>query len=530
MRGLYIRYLASALLLMLATAACDSNTPSATPTPVPEISSPVREVPASVSATPTSVAAAPTTIAGSATAESEDPEQKLESLDPTQFDHSTQIDNPWLPETPGKRMVYEGFTVDDEGKSIPHRVVLNVTDLTKVIGGVRTIVSWDLDYSDGQLEEVELIFFAQDKTGNVWHLGQYPEVYENGQIIETPSWLHGIQDGRAGIMMQANPQLERPSYSEGWSLAVDWTDRGKVDQMGQKTCVPLDCYEDVLVIAETARSEPGAEQLKYYARGVGNVRVGWRGAGEKTKETLELVEVTQLSAAELEEVRAKALEQEQRAYAYSKDVYAQTAPMELPPGVARAPTAPPAQASATPPAATGGEVVVYAADLPESALAEFQFQDDPASPGGKLLGTENTGGQLDPPPEDDPHVTFKVAVQSGVAYRCWMHMKVGAPQGQSQANMFWVQLSDAVDKANKEVFRPGTGSYLTARGPQQPGWAWVGCDAGAAGTPESRFYIPVGGDVTVPVQAGIEGTGFDQFLLSPARFLTQPPSEPVVTR
>ena len=322
MRGLRVATVASALLLMISVPAYGR---AASP-----VAPPIREQ-AEQQTAPPAQATPPTGR--------EDPEQKLESLDPTQFDHSTQIDNPWLPETPGKRMVYEGFTVDEEGHSVPHRVVLNVTDLTKVISGVRTVVGWDLDYSNNQLEEVELIFFAQDNTGNVWHLGQYPEVYENGQIIETPSWLHGIRDGRAGIMMQANPQLGTPSYSEGWSVAVDWTDRGKVDEMGQQTCVPSGCYQDVLVIAETARSEPGAEQLKYYARGVGNVRVGWRGAGEKTKETLELVEVTHLSAPDLAEVRTKALAQEQRAYAYSKDVYAQTAPMELPPGVAPPPTA-----------------------------------------------------------------------------------------------------------------------------------------------------------------------------------------------
>ena len=321
MRGLRLAAIASALFLMISVPAYGNASST--------VASPVREQAEQQTAPP-----AQATPTGG-----EDPEQKLESLDPTQFDHSTQIDNPWLPETPGKRMIYEGFTVDEEGNSVPHRVVLNVTDLTKVISGVRTVVGWDLDYSNNQLEEVELIFFAQDKVGNVWHLGQYPEVYENGQIIETPSWLHGIQDGRAGIMMQANPQLGTPSYSEGWSVAVDWTDRGKIDQLGQQTCVAFGCYQDVLVIVETARSEPGAEQLKYYARGVGNVRVGWRGAGEKTKETLELVEVTHLSTAELAEVRTKALEQEQRAYAYSKDVYAQTAPMELPPGVARPPTA-----------------------------------------------------------------------------------------------------------------------------------------------------------------------------------------------
>jgi len=168
------------------------------------------------------------------------------------------------------------------------------------------------------------------------------------------------------------------------------------------------------------------------------------------------------------------------------------------------------------------EVVVYASDLPKSALSEFDFWNDPASPGGKLVGTPNTGGQLDPPPENDPHVTFKVAVERGVPYRCWIHMKVGAPKGQSQANVLWVQFTEAVDKANNQVFKPGTGSYLTARGPAREGWMWVG--------PEPLIQFRTSGEVTVRVQAGMEGVGFDQFLLSPARFLEKPPAEAVVSK
>lgn len=171
------------------------------------------------------------------------------------------------------------------------------------------------------------------------------------------------------------------------------------------------------------------------------------------------------------------------------------------------------------------EVIVYASDLTAGALSEFDFWKDPASPGGKLVGTPNDGGHLDPPPEEDPHVSFKVKVQSGVPYRCWIHMKVGAPKGESQANVLWVQSTGAVDKANREVLRPGTGSYLTAQGPTQPGWAWVGCDG-----PESPIYFQSGGEVTVYLQAGMEGVGFDQVLLSPARYLTSPPSEPVVRK
>ena len=176
------------------------------------------------------------------------------------------------------------------------------------------------------------------------------------------------------------------------------------------------------------------------------------------------------------------------------------------------------------------EVVVYASDLPKSALSEFDFWNDPGSPGGRMVGTPNSGDELDPPPENDPHVTFKVQVQRGVPYRCWIHMKVGAPKGHSQANMLSVQFSDAVDKANKEVFKPGTGSFLTAHGPAREGWTWVGCGFADSKLSEPLIYFRTSGEITVHLQAGMEGVGFNQFLLSPARFLEKPPSEAVVEK
>jgi len=178
------------------------------------------------------------------------------------------------------------------------------------------------------------------------------------------------------------------------------------------------------------------------------------------------------------------------------------------------------------PGETSRDVVVRASSLPKSALSEWAFWNDPLSPGGKLVGTPNTGGNLDPPPEKDPHVTFKAQVQGGVPYRCWVHMKVGTPKGLSKANKLWVQFSNAADANGKAFLKPGTGSYLTAQGPTQSGWAWVACDvAGAKGT---RVTFAKSGEVTVYVQAGMEGVGFDQLLLSPARFLAQPPADAVV--
>ena len=254
-------------------------------------------------------------------------EKEFEDFNRDNFSHSTNIDNEWLPLKPGTRFVYTGTTMDDD-EPIPHRVVINVTDLTKVINGLPVVVTLDLDYNADELVEAELAFFAQDNDGNVWRMGEYPEEYEDGNFVVAPAWIHGIEDAKAGIAMKAGPRLGTPSYSQGWGPAVEFTDRGVVYQTGQKTCVPVDCYENVLVIAETSKAEPDAQQLKYFAPGVGNVRVGWQGEGEKTQEVLELVEVVQLSPEALAEVRAEALALEKRAYRISREVYGSLPPLK----------------------------------------------------------------------------------------------------------------------------------------------------------------------------------------------------------
>jgi hypothetical protein len=174
--------------------------------------------------------------------------------------------------------------------------------------------------------------------------------------------------------------------------------------------------------------------------------------------------------------------------------------------------------------------VVYASEVPEDALSEFEFWKDPASPGGRMVGTPNTGDKLNPPPEEDPHVKIQVRVQRQVPYRCWIHMKVGAPKGLSLANRLWVQFSDAVDKSNADTLEPGTGSYLTAQGPTRQGWTWVSCDAAGSSPGSSLVRFRTTGEVTIRLQAGMEGVGFDQVLLSPARYLEKPPSEAVVRK
>lgn len=126
--------------------------------------------------------------------------------------------------------------------------------------------------------------------------------------------------------------IRTASYSQGWAPAVNFTDRGQVDQTGQKTYVPVKCYDDVLVIAEDSGEEKDAQQLKHFARRVGNILVAWRGKGEKTKQTLQLVSVEELDVAALAEARAGAIKLEKSAYERSKTIYAHTLPAEHPAG------------------------------------------------------------------------------------------------------------------------------------------------------------------------------------------------------
>ncbi len=254
-------------------------------------------------------------------------EPQFADFDPNNFDdNSTVINNEWNPLQPSTFWAYEGSALED-GEKIDRRIEFTVSDLTKEIDGVRTVVAWIVDYTNGDVVEKELSFYAQDKDGNVWYLGEHPEEIEDGEFVTAPTWIAGIEDAKAGIKMQANPQLGMPSMYQGWGPAVEWSDYGQVDAVGQKTCVPVDCYEDVLVIAESSLGEEGAFQLKSYARGVGNIQVGWKGTDE-TQEELGLVEYKQLSSEELADVHAQVLEIEKHAYEISKDVYGQTLPSE----------------------------------------------------------------------------------------------------------------------------------------------------------------------------------------------------------
>jgi hypothetical protein len=279
----------------------------------------------SAAATPAPVTPAPT-ASPEPTPVPAPTETLTETFDASSFGDPTTVDNAYYPLIPGTRLTFEGKVNGDEGERLDHSVVMTVTDMIKVIDGVENRIVHEQDFTAGELVEAELAFWAQDDEGTVWHMGEYPEEYEEGEIVGTPAWIAGIKDDKAGIYMKATPQLGTLSYSQGWGPDVGWADRARIFETGSATCVPAGCYDKVLVTAEYNPDDLDAYQLKYYAPGVGPVRVGWAGALEKDQEVLELVTITMLKDEELAKVRQTVLDMEKRAYELNKDVYGTTEP------------------------------------------------------------------------------------------------------------------------------------------------------------------------------------------------------------
>jgi hypothetical protein len=251
-----------------------------------------------------------------------------ESFDRNKFSDSATVDNQWLPLTPGTESILDGAITSKDG-STPHRVMVTVSDVTKMIDGVRTLVVWERDFTDGALVEEELAFVAQDDDGTVWNLGEYPEEYEDGTFAGAPNtWIPGNEGAKAGIAMQAVPAVGTPSYLQGYAPKIKFEDRAQVSKANQKTCVRTGCYQDVLVVDEWNPNEQPQDghQLKYHAPGVGVVRVEARGGEEQ--ENLELIQVRHLSTDEMAKARDRVLELDTRAYKEAKSAYGKTTPAE----------------------------------------------------------------------------------------------------------------------------------------------------------------------------------------------------------
>ncbi len=204
------------------------------------------------------------------------------NLDPANF--STTIDNPYFPLPVGRTLVYRGVK---DGQTQEDRVT--VTDQTKTVAeGITARVVTDVATHDGALLEKTSDWYAQDKQGNVWYLGEDTAQYlANGKVDTSGSWEAGVHDAEPGLVMEANPQIPdayRQEFLSGQAEDTAW-----IVERGGSITVPYGTFKNVLATLEASRLEPGAYDQKVYAPGIGIAR---EQALTGTPEFAELVSVT----------------------------------------------------------------------------------------------------------------------------------------------------------------------------------------------------------------------------------------------
>ncbi|WP_156028217.1 hypothetical protein [Candidatus Solirubrobacter pratensis] len=177
------------------------------------------------------------------------------------------IDNPWFPLKPGTVLISEG-----EGEGIPARDVLRVTHRTKHIQGIRATVIDDRVYTRGHLAEHTHDYYAQDRHGNVWYLGEDTATLNpNGQVDSREgTWLTGRHGAKAGIFMPAHPKPGDAGWQEYYPGHAQ--DRYRILNQHTEVHTPAASSRQAMLIREITPLEPGVVDHKIYMRGIGTVR------------------------------------------------------------------------------------------------------------------------------------------------------------------------------------------------------------------------------------------------------------------
>ena len=184
-------------------------------------------------------------------------------LNPADF--VTKVTNPYFPLPVGRTLVYRGIK---DGKSQVDRV--HVTSRTKVLEGITAVTVTDVAKHNGHLLEKTTDWYAQDKQGNVWYLGEDTAQYlPGGKVDRSGSWQAGVHDAEPGIVMRAHPEVPnayRQEYQPGNAEDTAWI----VDR-GGSIKLPFTVARDVLTSLEFTRLEPTVIDKKIYAPGLGIV-------------------------------------------------------------------------------------------------------------------------------------------------------------------------------------------------------------------------------------------------------------------
>lgn len=188
------------------------------------------------------------------------------------FSNPTQIDNQYLPLSPGTVRLYQGESEDG-----PETIVYEVLEETRDVDGVTCVVVQDRVFMEDLLIEDTHDWFAQDDDGIVWYLGEDVINYEyddddnvTGSDNEG-AWEGGVDGAIPGIVMKA-------TFVVGDSYQQEYYE-GEAEDMARILALDFQfeledgsVYENCLKTRDWNPFEPDDKENKYYAPGVGMIR------------------------------------------------------------------------------------------------------------------------------------------------------------------------------------------------------------------------------------------------------------------
>ena len=180
-------------------------------------------------------------------------------------DFVANVHNPYVEYRPGTAFHFAGV----RGKT-PQTDDAVVLHKHKWILGIRCAIVRDTVSEHGRAVERTDDWYAQDRQGNVWYIGEDSFELKNGRFVKaSDSWESGVNGAHPGIIMPAAPKpgdaYRQEFYPPGKAL-----DKARVLRLDASLTVPFGHFSHVLVTSEFSPLEPQTEQ-KYYAPGVGEI-------------------------------------------------------------------------------------------------------------------------------------------------------------------------------------------------------------------------------------------------------------------
>jgi hypothetical protein len=123
--------------------------------------------------------------------------------------------------------------------------------------------------ADGKVIEDTYDWYAQDRWGNVWYLGEDTKEFDNGKVSTEGSWEAGVDGAQAGVVVPANPEVGLAYRQEYYAGEAE--DAGEVLSLTEQANVPFGSYQDVLKTKDWTPLEPHVVENKFYAQGIGPV-------------------------------------------------------------------------------------------------------------------------------------------------------------------------------------------------------------------------------------------------------------------